>query len=268
MTSLSSSTGLNRMSKVHLIVPDQHAHPDFNNRRADWLGQLIKDVKPDVVVNMGDAADLSSLSSYDRGKASFHGRNYTKDIESHLDFQERMWAPMKQSKKKQPYRVVLEGNHEHRIKRAIDLDPQLEGERFGLSFRNLDFDSYYHEVVEYNGQTPGIYELDGIYYAHYFISGLMGRPIGGEHHAYSLLSKNYKSCTAAHSHTIDFSVRSDPSGRKLMGLVAGVYQDYESTWAGHVNDLWWSGVVIKRNVDNGSYDPEFISMDALRKAYG
>lgn len=53
-----------------------------------------------------------------------------------------------------------------------------------------------------------------------------------------------------------------------MGCLAGVYQDYESDWAGEVNRLWWRGVVFKRNVDNGSYDPEFISLDRIKKTYG
>ena len=254
--------------KTHLVLPDPHAHPDFNNDRADWIGQLIKDIKPDVVINLGDTADMASLSTYDKGKASFHGRNYEADIESHLDFQERMWGPVKRSKKKQPHKVILEGNHEHRIKKAIDMSPELEGERFGVSFRDLDFDKYYNDVVEYKGQTPGLIQLDGINYAHYFISGVMGRPIGGEHHAYSLLAKNFQSCTCGHSHTADWAVRTDPHGKKIMGLVAGVYQDYDSPWAGHVNDLWWRGCVIKRHVEDGSYSPQFVSIEDLRKEYG
>jgi len=253
---------------THLILPDQHAHPHHNNDRADWVGQLIKDIKPDVVVNIGDAADMSSLSSYDKGKASFHGQSYERDIEAHLDFQERLWAPIKRSKKKQPYKVVLEGNHEHRIKRVLDLNPEYSGDRFGVSFKDLDFHSYYNEVVEYKGQTPGIYTIDGVSYAHYFISGLMGRAIGGEHHAYSLIAKNFTSCTCGHSHTADWAVRTDTGGKKIMGLVAGAYQDYHSGWAGHVNDLWWSGVVVKRHVEDGRYDPQFISIEALRKEYG
>lgn len=256
------------MTKTHLVIPDSHSHPDFNNDRADWMGQLIKDVKPDVVINLGDTADMASLSTYDKGKASFHGRNYEADIEAHLDFQERLWGPVKRSKKKQPHKVILEGNHEHRIKKAIDLSPELEGERFGVSFRDLDFDKYYNEVVEYNGQTPGLINLDGVNYAHYFISGVMGRPIGGEHHAYSLLSKNFVSCTCGHSHTADWAVRTDPYGKKIMGLVAGVYQDYDSPWAGHVNDLWSRGCVVKRNVEGGAYDLQWISIDSLRKEYG
>lgn len=253
---------------THLILPDQHAHPDFNNERADWAGKLIADIKPDVVVNMGDAADLSSLSAYDKGKASFQGKNYQADIESHLDFQERLWSPIRKLKCKLPRRVVLEGNHENRIKRAIDLDPQLGGDKYGLSFKDLDFDKHYQNVVEYKGQTPGIITIDGVSYGHYFISGVMGRPIAGVHHAASLIAKNYCSCTAAHSHLVDWSVKSNSQGKYIMGLVAGVYQDYDAEWAGHVNDLWWSGVVIKRNVEDGVYSPEFISMESLKKAYG
>ena len=48
------------MTKVHLVIPDPHAHPDHNNNRADWLGQLILDLKPDVVVNLGDVAGRQS----------------------------------------------------------------------------------------------------------------------------------------------------------------------------------------------------------------
>ena len=256
------------MSKVHLVVPDPHAHPDHHNKRADWVGKLIKDLKPDVVINMGDAADLASLSSYDKGKASFYGRSYEKDINSHLDFQERMWKPMRKAKRKQPYRVVLEGNHEHRIKRALETSPELAGDKLGISFKDLDFNKYYHEVIEYHGQTPGVYSIDGIAYAHYLVSGLMGRPIGGEHHAASLISKNYTSCTVAHSHTVDWAVRTDTFGKKVMGCVAGVFQDYEAGWAGHCNDLWWQGVVIKRGVEGGVYSPQFVSMKELEEEYG
>lgn len=255
------------MSNTYLIVPDQHAHPDHHNDRADWLGQLMKDLKPDVVVNMGDAADMHSLSAYDKGKASFHGRRYEADIESHLDFQERMWAPVRRSKKKQPYRIVLEGNHEFRVKKALDYQPELGGDRFGLSFRDFDFDRYYHEVIEYNGSTPGISTMDGVSFAHYFVSGVMGRPIAGVHHASTLITKNFVSCVAAHSHTVDWSVRTNPNGQKIMGLVAGCYQDYQAPWAGHVNDLWWRGVVVLRDVDAGTYNPQFINLETIRKEY-
>lgn len=253
---------------THLIIPDQHAHPDFNNDRADYLGKLIADLKPDVVVNMGDCADLPSLSAYDKGKASFQGNSYQRDIESHLDFQDRMWSPIKKLKRKMPYRIVLEGNHEFRIKRALEIDPQLQGDKYGLSFSDLQFDHYYQDVVEYKAGTPGIFTLDGISYSHYFISGVMARPIGGVNHASSLINKNFVSSTCSHSHLVDWATRSNSQGKQMMGLVAGCYQDYDSPWAGHSNDLWWSGVVIKRGVEDGVYDPEFVSLTRMKEVYG
>ncbi len=255
------------MSKTHLIIPDPHSHPDHHNKRFSWLGELIKDVKPDVVVNMGDHFDLASLSSYDKGKASFHSRSYERDIEAGLEAHELMWGPIKKTKKKMPYRVILEGNHEHRIKKALEKDPELGGAKFGISFKHLGFEDYYDDIVEYTGNTPGLTSIDGVTYAHYMVSGLLGKPISGEHHAHSLLAKFHSSCTVAHSHTLDYCVRHTVLPRRIMGCVAGVYQDYETGWAGAVNNLWTSGVVLKTNVEDGVYDFRFISIESLRKEY-
>lgn len=256
------------MSKVHLVIPDQHAAPETSQIRADWLGKLILDLKPDVVVNIGDAIDLASLADHEKGKASFIGASYSKDIEAHLEFQARLWKPLRKAKRKRPLSIFLEGNHEYRIKRALNNSPELAGERYGISFKDLQLEDFYHQVIEYSGSTPGIIELDGILYAHYFVSGLMGRPIGGEHHAHSLLAKNLQSSTCGHSHSVDWAVRSTVAGRKMMGCVVGVYQDYDAKWAGTINNLWYPGVVIKREVEDGHYSPEFVSLSRLRKEYG
>lgn len=253
------------MARSHLVIPDQHAHPDHSNDRADWIAQLIIDTRPEVVVNIGDAADMASLSSYDKGKRSFVGRSYRKDIDSHLEFQDRLWAPVRARKKKLPYRVVLEGNHEHRVEKALDLSPELDGT---IGFRDYEFSDYYDEVVRYDGSTPGTISLDGVLYAHYLVSGVLGRPIGGLHPASSLIQKGLRSCTVGHVHTADLSIATDAGGRKVMGLVAGVYSDYDFDWAGDVNKLYWRGVVLCHDVEDGVYDPEFISIDKLRKVYG
>lgn len=250
---------------THLVISDPHAHYNHSNERADWLAQLIIDIHPDVVINIGDAADMPSLSGYDKGKRSFQGRTYQKDIDAHLDFQSRLFGPLLSRKKKLPRTVFLEGNHEFRITRAIDLQPELEGT---ISINDLDLQRHYDDIVRYEGKSPGIIEIDGVSYAHFFISGVMGKPIGGEHPATSLLTKQFTSSTCGHLHLADFSIRTDSRGRKLMGCFVGCYQDYDADWAGEANKLWWRGVVVKRNVEGGCYDPQFISLDALRKAYG
>lgn len=250
---------------THLVIPDSHANPQYNNDRADLLGKLILDLRPDVVINLGDMWDFPSLATYDKGKKSFWGKTYLKDLESGLEFDDRIWSPIKKAKKRRPYSIFIEGNHENRVKKAIELQSELDGI---ISFDQLELDRNYDEVVEYSGDTPGVTEVSGINYSHFFISGILGRPISGEHAAYQLITKEFSSCTCGHSHVLSFSSKTTAQGKRINGLVAGVYQDYNSDWAGERNRLWWRGVVIKRNVESGNYDPEFVSLEQLRKYYG
>jgi hypothetical protein len=253
------------LSKTHLYVTDQHAHYKHHNKRAEYLGHLINDLKPDVVIFGGDLWDMPSLSSYDRGKKSFQGRTYAADVAAGLDFLDRTFSIVRRQKKKMPLFVKLEGNHENRQKKAINLQPELEGT---ISFSDFQLDRYFDEVIEYDGGTPGVHSIDGVTYAHYFVSGVMGRPISGEHPAYSLISKQFTSCSAGHIHTADYAVRTNADGRKLHGLLGGCFQDYDSDWAGEANRLWWRGCVFKRGVEKGNYDPQFISLERMKREYG
>ena len=250
---------------IHLILPDAHSHPDHNNDRADYVGRLLVDLKPDVFINLGDQWDLSSLSGYDKGKASFHGKAYKKDLNSGLEFSERLFAPLRKAKKKRPRTVFLEGNHEERQRRLLEQQPELDGT---ISFKDFDLDREYDDIVRYNGQTPGSIQIDGITYAHYLVTGVSGRGVSGEHPGFTLLTKHFSSVTCGHVHTFDYSIRTDANGRRLHGLVAGVYQDYDSDWAGEICKLWSRGLVIKREVSEGNYDLEWVSIERLKKEYG
>lgn len=253
------------MSKIHLVISDQHAHYEHGNERADLLASLIVDLRPDVVVNIGDAADLPSLCSYDKGRRSFVGRTYRADIDAHLDFQDRLWGPVTRRKKKMPRRIFCIGNHEQRIVTALDIQPELAGT---ISLDDLGLSNWYDEIVPYQGTTPGVIEIDGILYAHFFTSGVLGRSVGGEHTAHSLIGKVLQSATMGHSHVLDYCVRTRGDGTKVQGLSVGCFQDYTNEWAGEIGKLWDRGVVIKRHVEDGAYDLEWVSMARLQKEYG
>jgi hypothetical protein len=253
------------LGKSHLFVPDPHATPDHHNKRFSWLGQLVVDLKPDVVICAGDWADMNALCSYDKGTKGYEGRRYKQDINAAIDAQERFFDPIKRAKKKLPRFVMLEGNHEHRIERSISLDAaHLDGV---ISQDDLAYEDFGWEYVRYEGSTPGIIVIDGIAYAHFFTSGVMNRAISGTHPAYQLLVKQFMSCTQGHAHVLDYCVRTNADGNHIRGLVAGCYLDYEPDYAGVANDLWWRGVVFKKDVQDGSYEPTFISLDQIREAY-
>jgi hypothetical protein len=246
---------------THLIVPDSHAHPDFSNKRYDWLGKLIADVKPDVVINLGDMADMHSLCSYDKGTKGYDTRRYQDDLSAAQEASERLLAPLKRRKKKLPRLVLTLGNHEDRINRCIKYDSvMLDGT---ISTRDLGYEDQGWEVHPLS--EPVI--IDGIAYRHHHTAGIMDKPISGVNHARSMLMKGHMSCTVGHSHLYDTAEDMRFDGKRILALVAGCYVDYPNDWAGRAQERWWSGITIKRNVNDGVYDHQQVSLHSIRKEY-
>ena len=102
-------------------------------------------------------------------------------------------------------------------------------------------------------------------YAHFFQAGNFGSAVSGLHHANTLLGHRYTSSTCGHSHKRDLKFK---DGAKAIGLVSGCFKGAEEGWAGQSNLDWWKGVVIKREIDNGMYEPEFVSLKRLKELYG
>jgi len=254
-----------------LVIPDSHATPHHHNNRFDLLGKFIVDRKPDIIVNIGDFGDMAALCSYDKGKKSFEGRRYIEDVRSVIDAQQRMFAPLKEynlqqrknaKKQYKPELYLTLGNHEYRINRAVELQPELAG---ALSIDDLQYEKFGWTVVPY---TQPIL-LHGVAFCHHFSSGVMGRPIGGEHPAHSLIVKMHQSCIAGHAHIRDFCERTSADGRRIMSLVVGCFldEDQHEAYAGEANKMWWRGLVMLKDVENGQFEPEFINIRQLKKLY-
>lgn len=254
----------------HLIIPDAHVKPGTSLERFEWLGNLIIEERPDKIICLGDFADMSSLCSYDKGKSDYSARRYRDDIGMVHLAQEILLNPLynlnlqqRKNKKRKysPELIMLLGNHEHRINRAIELDSViLDGT---ISTKDLGYEEFGWEVHPF----LDVVHIDGIAYSHYFVSGVMGRPISGEHPAASLIAKQYMSCTAGHLHTFDAARRTRADGRHIRSLIAGCFLDHYEEYAGPANDLWWRGVFIKDNVVDGDYDLIEYSLKRLKDNY-
>jgi len=252
---------------THLVIGDSHSHPDVPNHRYDWLGRYITDLQPDVVIDTGDWWDMESLNTFDRpGSKSFEGRRYWLDIEAGIDAQERVAAQLAdynrgRKKKCKPRLVRCLGNHEQRISRLLEDEPRWES-MVGLhDLMSAEFDWEEHAF----GETVLI---DGIAYCHYFTSGVMGRPIGGIHPAASLLSKQYHPCVQGHSHLFDYSEKTDARGEKIRSVIAGCYFGHDLAWAPpSVNRMYARGLLVLRNVKDGQFDHEWVSIDRIQAKY-
>ena len=47
--------------KKHLVIPDCQVKSDVPLENLEWIGRYIVDKKPDVIINIGDFADMPSL---------------------------------------------------------------------------------------------------------------------------------------------------------------------------------------------------------------
>ena len=243
---------------THLVIGDPHCNPKASNDRFLWAGKLARDLKPDTIICMGDFSSLDSLSSYDKGKKSFEGRRYKKDIDHAHDALEKFNKGLNGRRSR---KVMLLGNHEDRIDRIVDETPELDGT---ISTKDLKFKEFGWEVFAY--QEP--VAIDGVHYCHNYPTGIMGKPISGDNIARSLLLKNKVSSTVGHCHLFDYSMCTIPSGRKVLGLSAGCYLHHKEEYARNTQRLWWSGLIVKRNVRHGEYDIETVEYNTVKRRYG
>lgn len=255
-------------TKTVAVFSCAHADPETSNVRFKALGQFLYDLKPDMVVDLGDGADMRSLNSYDeRYPKALASQSYQRDIESYNMAQELLRHPFKHHRKKRPYWVGFEGNHENRIKKYLALNPRNEGEKYGVSFSHLQTDYWFDDYHEYENSGPAIAVYDKVAYAHYFTSGNSSTATGGIHHAYTVVQNLSCSATCGHSHKRDIYFKDGAIPNGNIGLVVGCYKGAEEHWAGQANNQWWHGIVVKRELENGMYEPEFVSLNQIMKMY-
>lgn len=251
---------------VHLVIPDTQIKPGVPTIHLSWIGRYLVDQfagTPLTVVHLGDHWDMPSLSSYDRGKAAMEGRRYVADIAAGNAAFSLLNDPlahynMGRRLKWEPRRVFLLGNHEDRIRRAWESDPQLEGL---LTQDTLNAAAWGWEVHDFLEPV----EIDGVTYAHYFYNPMTGRPYSGQNVELRLKNLGY-SFTMGHQQTLLYGLRF-VGGRSQHGIVAGSCYLHDEEYKGPQGNRHWRGVIVCHQVEGGSYDPMFVSLDYLCRRY-
>jgi hypothetical protein len=254
---------------THLVIPDSQVRPGIKLDFLHWIGMYIVRKRPDVIVHLGDFGDMESLSSYDKGKRSAEGKRIQADIECTKEAIKILLAPLKALQAKQkaagesvynPRKIILYGNHEDRISRHVDANPEMYG---FLNLESLGYEEAGWETVPF--LTP--IEIDGVNYCHYFPNVMTGKAMTGT--AQNMLKTIGKSFTMGHRQTLDVTTRFLPTdGSQQWGLIAGAGYPHDEHYKGVQGNKHWRGIILKHNVRNGSYDPLFISLDWLEREYG
>lgn len=251
------------MPRKHIVIPDTQVRPGVPTDNLRWISRYIIDRRPDVIVHLGDHWDMPSLSTYDRGKLQFEGRRYKADIEAGnagLTLLDRSISWHNQRDRKggpyEPRKVLLMGNHEDRIRRAIEENAWLDG-LVGLHDLNTR-DWEVHDFLE-------VVRIDGIAYSHYFANPMTGRPYGGM--ASTLLKQLSHSFVMGHRQLLEFATRYDVIGRKQTGIVAGAAYLQDEDYKGPQGNHHWRGILVLHEVEDGSFDMMEVSLDYLCRRY-
>lgn len=249
-------------TKTIMVLPDVQAKPGVDFSYLRRIGMYMVEKKPDIVVCIGDFADMPSLSSYDKGKKAFEGRRYKRDIEAAQfamqAFLGPMWEHNQTAKAKYNPRMVLTlGNHEERINRATNEDAKLDGV---LSIKDLAYEEYGWEVVPF----LEVVVIEGIAFSHYFTTGVMGRPAGT---AQAQLRKAGMSCIAGHQQgkQIAYSTRAD--GSTVTSIIAGSCYEHLEDFLGAQGNKHWRGFLMCHEVKDGAFDEMWVSLGYINQRY-
>jgi len=256
----------------HLVIPDVQAKEGVNLKHLTHLGKYIVDYKPDTIICLGDFADMPSLSSYDRGKKGFEGRRYCKDIAAARKAMDMLLAPLEEHNKRQrknkekqykPRMIMTLGNHEYRIDRAAEADAILDGT---ISTDDLGYKEAGWEVYKF----LEVVEVDGVLYSHFFPRSANGRVMQnrrGAPSAATQVRREMQSCTSGHLQGLSFDVHQTGT-RRIYGLIVGSCYTHDEEYLSPQGTAYWRGIVVKHEVQDGNYDPMFVSLDYLKRRYG
>jgi predicted phosphodiesterase len=242
-----------------LTIGDAHASPSHSNRRFTWLGRMIADVKPDVVLDIGDFGSFDSLSWFDKGKKAFEGRRYRKDVDAVNDALAKMHEGMGKFK---PKRLVhIGGNHDdERIQKAVAQAPELDGM---LSVDDMDFRARGWDVVPFLKPLA----IGGVRFRHYVPKLGLRKAHSGDYALYHIMKQEHASCVVGHSHRLQYATITG-GGKRFVSASVGCYFEHDEPWATEDdNASFWRGICILRNVRGGLFDMETVEMGRIRSLY-
>lgn len=265
-----------------VVIPDTQVKPGVRTDHLEWAGKYIAEKQPDVVVHLGDHWDMTSLSSYDKGKAAAEGRRVVKDIEAgnaalalltlnilgnarvtkrHIEGNKLVVTELAKGSYV-PRMIILRGNHEERLNRYLNDNAELEG-AFDGKFND---EKLGWEVVPFLQPI----ELGGVAFCHYFprsSDGNVAQTKRGAPSARAQLLREMQSCVSGHRQGLDLAVHTN--GKRLIrSIIAGSFYQHKEGYLSPQGNHHWQGILTLHEVKGGNFSLCEVSMAWLKSKYG
>jgi hypothetical protein len=242
-----------RLGRMHLIIPDVQAKPGVPLDHLTWVGKYIADKRPDVIVNIGDFADMEALSKYDVGTIRGENKKLKKDLDVARHAMDLLCAPFKDIPDYRPEMHLTMGNHEERLDRFANEHPYLEEVVGTHMLRYEEWGWKVHQFLK-------IIKIDGIQYSHYFQTQSSPNAVSS---ARALLNKEHCSSVMGHNQKTDVAFQ--PTTHQW-AIFCGVCNLHDEGYLKQGNRARRQ-ILVLHEVEDGRFDPMFVSLRFLEKAY-
>lgn len=257
-----------------IIIPDSHADPRFPNHRYVAAGRFIAERRPDNIVQLGDFGNLESLCFHNKGRPLLQEGMRLKDdmdamqeayelLQNEIDTVNRK-ATSLHRRRYSPRMVWLDGNHEYRVRRYLEQQPELDGylpEAGLVNTRGWEYVPYMDNAF-----------ISGVRFTHIPINPGNSRPYGGKYVTWRVVENSSMSVVFGHTHsrTLSSLRRVAEHGAEVINsYAAGCYIDYHPDYVRGVESIvnWWRGLSVLTHFDKGEFDVETVSMERLFEEY-
>jgi len=220
------------MKKI-LILPDAHITVKIP-KPYQLVKKFVKDFKPDETILLGDFMDVESLSAWDMDKKRLmEGRRFQKEVDvanKELDY-------LQKYSKKITY---LEGNHEWRIGRYLDKNPEMEG-LLELPLK-LNLDKRKIKFLPMNN----LYKVGHMYFTH-------GMWVN-KYHAQQHLTRLGCNVCYGHAHDSQTAMLNMKMQKPVMAYGLGCLCGHEPDYLKGRPASWLNQFAVMYLSDNGDYN--------------
>jgi hypothetical protein len=244
------------------VIPDVHLSPEINPERMKWIGKWCADEAPDDIVQLGDLATFDSVTMH----APPGTLEFSKLPRVNADFEavERGLDLLHSGLGSARARLTItKGNHEFRLDRFEDRNPQIQGllvERFDSALEDRGW-----RVLPFRKYAM----IGGVGFIHIPINA-GGRPYGGKMSAHAIARDALFSIVHGHTHVRQSAHVAKIGESRLVSVISpgcalpsGHVEDY----AKHNATGWFWGVSCLTVRDGVILDEHHISMETPERRY-
>lgn len=247
-----------RREPTIFVIGDTQAKQGIDLEYMSWIGYYIAKKRPDIIVHIGDAYDMASLSSYDKGTLAAEGKRVQADIDAGDESFRLIDIELSKITGYKPRKILTLGNHENRIDRYVQDHPELSGY---LGTDKLGCEQYGWEVHPFLKPV----EIHGIQFVHFVPNPMTGKPYGGT--VQNILKNCGSSFVMGHKQVLDIAMRPTFDGKQQLAVIVGACYAHHEAYKGHTGNNHFRGCVLLTEVNDGFALPSPVSLEYMQKVY-